>query len=784
MDGGVFADNTVLGLDIDRADNIRINGTRFVGVSDSFKALLASEDAPVTCAQDAEEKIIGLELHTWKDGESRDDTALVNVTFESYGEELPCANSVPIAFDDNFKGGFFDYTTWMTDVTFTKDSSSYVDFCSPNAVGVKDVYVTDMDGSLVPKTSGEMLVSSKTQRDEVSTLVGRESSSLSFIDDDRCTDVPKHCYKYCDGVCYQTVRFDVDASARSLPYTLQICSKSSPGTCINTDGHRRRAPRSDFHWSTRPLMFDAHLPVGEYSAVFVDDNGKHVWPNYAYGFSKSPMCLKGGTGSVELEVPDVTIDECRELVKNGMIDSDDATPTDAMWPWLHRRGAIELAVGEGTGGSDAIKSNLKLKTAGNIIQNLDNRCFRLLKDRKLELQASLRYVDGEGNTVPCGADGPGCPDIGICVGDKDWRTVASVPANAGADADGYQIVTGTMTVTDDMVGAGQIFFFVRGQNKKLHLYLDNASMKLVDGWNESDEDAVRENVPPVVALNTWEDPADVELDIEEESDEAEDAASYPGENDDEDDTPTDTADDEDGETEDNEDATPTDTADDADGETEGNEDATAADTEDNEKTEDNGDATAADTEDNEKTEDNEDGTPTDAEDEDGETEDNEDATPTDTEDGADGETEDNKDATPTDTVDDEEGETEDDEDGETEDNEDDAPTDTGDDADGETEDNEDATPADTEDKDDVSSEKTDDEDNEKQDDSPTAQEDDEEIESAEDDIEKDDSAMESDAGTVTAFGNSKTDESSGWRRSCLSLVCVAATFVFALSNWL
>jgi hypothetical protein len=335
----------------------------------------------------------------------------------------------------------------MKNLTFAYDSNSYIDFCGINRRGVTFVYISDVDCSLRPKASGEILSSTKQQSLDISTLIDRESSSLVFIDKSLCIDVPSRCYLHCDNLCYQSVRFDVDAGTRSLSYDLKVCSKDNPSVCIMVIGSRRGR---DQYVSGEALAYDIHVPSGEYTAAFVDPNGNKVWSTYVDDKYETPNCRNDlGEGFITLDVPAVSVDDCKQLIRNGMVQSD-GTISDPLWPWLHRTGLLELAKGQGIGGSNALKSNLEGKTYPMIVQNMDTRCFSRQKNQTIKLKGSIKLVDSSERPVACNPASETCPGIGFTA---DGIDIPIAIVAGDVDVDGYQVATARVTVGDDLPGA-------------------------------------------------------------------------------------------------------------------------------------------------------------------------------------------------------------------------------------------------------------------------------------------------------------------------------------------
>jgi hypothetical protein len=92
----LFLDNR-LGIDIDRANNIRITSTAVVGKSDMQQQYdFQTQNEISKCSS---KKVIGIEIHSWKDDESITGASFNEVVFSGF-QNVPCTNSVPISIDD------------------------------------------------------------------------------------------------------------------------------------------------------------------------------------------------------------------------------------------------------------------------------------------------------------------------------------------------------------------------------------------------------------------------------------------------------------------------------------------------------------------------------------------------------------------------------------------------------------------------------------------------------------------------------------------------------------
>lgn len=101
MIGGVFSDNEI-SIDIDRAEDIRVVGAVVIGQSESFRSYLESKNLNrLICSQPH----IGIDIHTWKDGQGKADISLIleNINFSGF-RHIPCDTAFPFSMDRRVSG--------------------------------------------------------------------------------------------------------------------------------------------------------------------------------------------------------------------------------------------------------------------------------------------------------------------------------------------------------------------------------------------------------------------------------------------------------------------------------------------------------------------------------------------------------------------------------------------------------------------------------------------------------------------------------------------------------
>jgi hypothetical protein len=139
----------------------------------------------------------------------------------------------------------------------------------------------------------------------------------------------------------------------------------NPSSCILTKGYRR---------TDNPILandnryFPAYMPLGEYTAVFLNEYGQESFPSFAKKIVADETCPKVGTLNITLKQPPVPSSTCTELIRNGNIEMSSASPTY----WLaqgRELGLMQLLPGAGILRSNALElaSSLDRQCSSNIL---------------------------------------------------------------------------------------------------------------------------------------------------------------------------------------------------------------------------------------------------------------------------------------------------------------------------------------------------------------------------------------------------------------------------------
>ena len=453
---GLFADNGS-GLEIDRADNIDILHSKFVGVSQSFKDLMKRQQGVRNVCRQGH--VIGLEHHTWKNDPSIDGSFMINLRFTGF-TDTGCNNAYAIHVDDRIQTPLFDLYSSFQAISFEKDADK-ISFCDANAVNVTAFY-TDLDGSFSSKLNPVR---------KPSTIMSNVPSMLQFVDKTKCFTDEENCYSYCEDTCFRGIRYHVDP-AGTEDYLLKVCSKDQPRSCVEFPGYfRGRDPTT----SSRHRMFNAYLPAGKkYTAVFVDQNGDQVWPSYVNEhYQMDEICPNAlDVGDVELIVPPVQEKDCLQLIQNPSV------VVGSHSPWLHRFGGIKVAYKEGMNGSNALTS-LDSASSNMIVQYVDNRCMELMKGRTYELKAWVKIKNKRtGRVYKCNSALEKCPEAGI---EGIWgRTSFAYLDTDARTKDGFQLIKGSLQVGEGLATGDKVGIFLRSNiGQPLSWFIDEVTLTLV-----------------------------------------------------------------------------------------------------------------------------------------------------------------------------------------------------------------------------------------------------------------------------------------------------------------
>ena len=173
---------------------------------------MARQEVGTVCRQN---KLKGLDLHTWTKEKGFAGAKMSNVNFSGFGDNVACANPSSISFDDmvslnetpwrklpsnlgwssrikrltprlfsqTLKQGLFEFYASFQGITL-QDGVESIDFCIVQEEEFDMVYVVDIDGSLRP--------SSVSTRGPSTLLASDDRQLLKFVDTAKCVKKRTH----------------------------------------------------------------------------------------------------------------------------------------------------------------------------------------------------------------------------------------------------------------------------------------------------------------------------------------------------------------------------------------------------------------------------------------------------------------------------------------------------------------------------------------------------------------------------------------------------------------
>ena len=249
----------------------------------------------------------------------------------------------------------------------------------------------------------------------------------------------------------------------------------SPRKCIQIAGYLRNEDTFGHR------AFVAHLPPGEYDAVFLDKRGVETFPNFVETRYEAALCPNAFSDeAIHLVIPDPESGECNQLVRNGNLEKSDTEPKH----WLSRFGTVKLVPKAGVGGSNAL-AGVELAAKTTLGQFIDSRCIKLAKGQFYELSADIKLTLINDDPWRCDSKKKSCPEIGIYTEDpQEERYLTVAVVDPDATEEGFQKAFGYVEVDEKMATATELMVYVRANVDKRVLYVDNVSMKLVANQNK------------------------------------------------------------------------------------------------------------------------------------------------------------------------------------------------------------------------------------------------------------------------------------------------------------
>lgn len=363
----------------------------------------------------------------------------------------------------------------------TPDTAVF-DFRQAAEVGIVDVVLQDVNSSLKPSGSSAVGVSS---------VISSSSQMTAFVDiATSCHDFALLGYYYCRSICFRSVTFATSPSGTER-FVLRVTDNSNPERTFDfpgtynlelevTDG---QSPEIRNTWILKHRYFAPSVPDGSYTAQFIDgSSGQVVWPTFVESRIEHHTCSSPLISNpVKIEMPSPTELQCRQLVRNGDMESSNSN-----YPfWLHAETGIALVDGAGIGGTNAISDTVHTINHAYIGQFIDTRCLEI--GRRYNARAWVKLVNPSTNVlIICDKEDSTCPSVvlryrtpGEPTGQSFVEGAHTVAFKIVDQNDGWSLFEATVTIDSSIAGAESVALVVRRGMANVKMYLDNVSMSLL-----------------------------------------------------------------------------------------------------------------------------------------------------------------------------------------------------------------------------------------------------------------------------------------------------------------
>jgi len=513
LEGLYAGDNYEKNVDINRADNIRVQDATIVGYSDFYRKQVASQDLWHHC-HDRDGALVGIEFNYFQESVAHfmPGTRIEDVRFSGFAD-TGCSKSAAMAVDEREKRGIgntWNEFTQLKSIT-VKDDSPLFDGQSALTALVNNVVMNDLDGSLDPAPANAS---------SFGVLVTNEEH-MTKLANGACTEYPDLHYSYCANTCLRTVHYLTDIF-ETENITLRAIDNNDPGRFVDFRGNMQMDwgwyKQEDGSWKQelnqwnnnhdyKNRVFSASLPSplsnsnpndGDgysyspgYTLKFLDVDGNQVWPSYARKIIEpAPECPTWSDDAITVDVPPSTNGECHDLIRNGDVDSY-ANFTH----WMHTSGGAFYAEGAGIDGSAAVASVSRWSHWQQLSQYLDSRCVKSSIGRELEFKAWFRLerkIDNVWVPYTCDPDSrnyeEGCPLVRLYMkkydsgqADQDARLERDYATEIGAvrplSPEGYSMIHGTLIFDQQMADYDTFFLSIGRTKHNSRIYIDNVSLK-------------------------------------------------------------------------------------------------------------------------------------------------------------------------------------------------------------------------------------------------------------------------------------------------------------------
>ena len=489
---GLYAsDNSKCTVDMDYTDSVSISDATIIGLSDTYRSQIASQNLWKYCNQDPRfnPPTVGIQYDHFVSNIAFFEPGhkLNNIAFSGFQNMGPaCTRAAAINVDVGHQGDPYWSQFIELKTLSVADGTPIFDGCTAKAIGVDNVIMNDIDGNIGDGNSPGVLVSN--------------NAALMQFQDGDCTVDEGFCHAYCQGACYRTIHYHTSIFGTE-DVQLVLVDDADPARTISIEGK----VKVDMHWiddelvpnqynnniDSRTRIYSASLPEGKFTARFMRGT-EHVWPTYARKVVE-PAAECGGweEGDIVLVAPELEEGDCRNFFKNHDVDGT------GFEHWMHTSGGAIHQPGAGVGGSTAIASVSRSSWWHSIAQYVDSRCMQASNGLELEFKAWFRMEEKVGDEwLPyiCDPDSnnydQGCPRVKLYMKkydgsqsdqddntDRDTEIRATRPVSATGD---YSMMHGTFIV-DEPMSTFDSFFITIGRTKHdARLFFDNVQLHALE----------------------------------------------------------------------------------------------------------------------------------------------------------------------------------------------------------------------------------------------------------------------------------------------------------------
>jgi len=493
--GGIIADNRV-GLEARYSENLTISNVEIRGFSNSSRTLTLPPYFWQLCPSSS--AVVGYRLNTFiNDGSETKGVTAKNLIFADFDATLDCPGSVSIELNSlDVTDGHFDYLSSFQNISIKDSRNFYINACRAQSVGINDIVLTDIDGSLFNHTNASSPYS-----------VVSNVNSLTTFAANSCTLHPEMCLADCASTCLRTVEYSVEQFGTSK-WALQIIKDNGDGVFDSSDsqivvGSKYRYDGNDtstvdnMQLESNLRKFSVSLPIGSFQAQFLDDTGAVSWPRFVQERWKSSPDCSNYVNPSNVALFEPTVGDCSNLIVNGNFENGSA------YPWHRRNGVIRLLPGAGLNGSTALISKRSWIYDG-VGMNLDTRCLHVYGGRFYEIKAWIR-LSLNGTYVACDPNSniemSQCPSTTMGVTRIDNPTtkqsLSTVWQNNKARtllpyrSDQFNLIHGVFKVDSILASAQRVYFYFEIFNRTFDLILDDVSITPFDVDSRCNGDLIR-----------------------------------------------------------------------------------------------------------------------------------------------------------------------------------------------------------------------------------------------------------------------------------------------------